>query len=86
MKRIISIVFFCMFCVYYVDAQTSTSSQKNVQIIEVGQPIATPVQSSNTATLVSGARNSVIREVPVENQQETTPIKSEIISTERKPK
>lgn len=86
MKRIISIVFFCVFCAYYAGAQISTSSKKNAQITEVSQPIATPVQPSNTATLVSGERNSVILEVPVENKQEATPTKNEIISMERKPK
>lgn len=85
MKRIILIVFFCVFSVYFSGAQTSTSSQKKAQITEVSQPVVTTVQSSNTATLVSGERNSVIREVPLENQKDTTPIKSEIISTERKP-
>lgn len=84
MKTLISILFFSVACCYDTSAQT-VSSKKNAQVIEVTEPVTAPIQSSNTATLVSGDRNPVVREVPLENKKETSPTKSEIISMERKP-
>lgn len=85
MKTPISIIFFSVACCYDVSAQT-VSSKKNAQITEVTEPATAPIQSSNTATLVSGDRKAVVREVPLENKPEAAPEKSEIISMERKPK
>lgn len=84
MKTVISILFFNLACCYDVNSQT-ISSKKNAEVTEVAEISAYPIPASNTATLVSGDRNSVVREVPLENKQEAPPTKSEIISMERKP-
>lgn len=83
MKAIIPTLFFSVMCGYSAISQT-VSSQKKAEIKEVTTP-ATPVPASQTATLVSGSRQAVITEVPVENKPESKEVKTEPVSSQRKP-
>jgi hypothetical protein len=84
MKVLISILFFTVICCYSAGAQT-VSSQKRTPVTQPVEPVNLQVPASTTATLVSGSRQPVISEVPVDKTQETTESKTEIISSGRKP-
>ncbi len=85
MKTLIIILCFSVVCCYHSKAQT-TSAKKNAQVTEPVEQQGTPVRASTTATLVSGSRNPVVQEIPIENNTETTEPKTQIISSEKKPK
>jgi hypothetical protein len=85
MKVIISIVFFTSFCCFDMNAQ-SVSSQKKAQVTEPNPYLNKPVQVPTTGTLVSGSRNPIIREVPLENKSEALPpVNTENVPSARKP-
>lgn len=85
MKVIISILFFTSFCCSDMNAQ-SVSSQKKAQVPEPNHSLNTPVKVPTTGTLVSGSRNPIVREVPLENKSEATPQENtENVPSARKP-
>ena len=85
MKVIISIVFFTSLCCFDMNAQ-SVSSQKKAQVTEPNHSLNMPVQVPTTGTLVSGSRNPVVREVPVENKCDALPqVNTENVPSARKP-
>lgn len=70
MKTTLSILSFSLFCCYHADAQTATSSKKNAHAPQaVTEPVSPPPSANaSSATIVSGQKQAVTKEVPVDQK------------------
>jgi len=87
MKTITSILFLTVFCCLYTHAQT-TSSKKSAHLEVSTEPDNASVSDNSSATCVSGGKNATVKEIPLENKENTgnsVPATNETTPLSRKP-
>ena len=86
MKQLFFLLFLCAFGCYKAQAQQAVSSKKNGQMQASSETTTASPDKPGTATLVSGAKQPVVQEVPLEKENsETTTVTPAPVSSSKKP-
>lgn len=86
MKTIFSLLFLCAFGSYKAQAQAAVSSKRNGQMQASSETITASPDKPATATLVSGDKQPVVQEVPLEKENtEATTVSPVPVSSSKKP-
>lgn len=86
MKTILSLLFLCAFGCYNALAQQAVSSKRNGQLQASSETTTASPDKPATATLVSGDKQPLVEEVPLEKENtETTPVTPTPVSSSKKP-
>ena len=86
MKTLLSLLILCAFGSYKAQAQEAVSSKKNGQMQASSETTTASPDKPATATLVSGDRQPVVQEVPLEKENTATaPVSPVPVSSSKKP-
>ncbi len=87
MKTITFILFLTVFCCLHTHAQT-TSSKKSAHLEASTEPDNASISNNSSATHVSREKNATVKEIPLENKENTgnpVPATNETTPLSRKP-